>query len=54
MDCNHRAYRNSAMAALSLGALLTLPALSPGAESSNKGIAEPAGQPTFARHIAPI
>ena len=54
MDCNHRAYRNSAMAALSLGVLLTLPALSPGAESSNKGAAGPAGQPTFARHIAPI
>src|SRR5207253_5703695 len=48
------AYRNSAMAALSLGVLLTLPALLPGAESSNKGAAAPAGQPTFARHIAPI
>jgi hypothetical protein len=47
MDRNHRA-------ALALGALLTLPALSPGAESSNKGATEPAGQPTFAKHIAPI
>jgi hypothetical protein len=53
MDRN-RAYRNSRMAALALGALLTLPAFSPGAESSNKGAAEPVGQPTFAKHIAPI
>src|SRR5262245_49510232 len=54
MDRNHRAYRSSAMAALAIGALLTLPVLSPGAESSNKGIVEPAGQPTFGKHIAPI
>src|SRR5713226_6766992 len=54
MDRNHRAYRNSGMAALALGASLTLPALSPGAESSNKGVTEPADQPTFAKHIAPI
>src|SRR6266700_1978482 len=54
MDRNYRAYRNSGMAALALGALLTLPALSPGAESSNKGATEPVGQPTFAKHIAPI
>jgi hypothetical protein len=54
MDRNRRAHRNSGIAALALGALLTLPALLPGAESSNKGIAEHAGQPTFAKHIAPI
>src|SRR5713226_2043170 len=54
MDRNNRGYRNSGMAALALGALLALPALSPGAESSNKGVTEPAGQPTFAKHIAPI
>src|ERR1700693_3921372 len=54
MDRNYRVYRNSAMAALALGALLSLPALSPGAESSNKAFVEPAGQPTFAKHIAPI
>jgi len=41
------------MAVLALGALLMLPALSPGAES-NRGVAEPAGQPTFTKHIAPI
>jgi hypothetical protein len=54
MDRNHDVYRNSGMAALALGALLTLPVLSPGAESSNKGGTEPAGQPTFTQHIAPI
>jgi hypothetical protein len=41
------------MVALALGALLILPALSPGAESS-RGVTEQAGQPTFSKHIAPI
>ena len=54
MDRNLRIHGKSLIAALALGAWLTLPGLSLAAESASKSTVEPAAQPTFAKDIAPI